>query len=57
MRKSAEAIVEGINTLKSGYSMVVFPEGTRSKGGEPQSLRLVALSWQQNQRFLLFQLQ
>lgn len=35
MRKSAEAIVEGINTLKSGYSMVVFPEGTRSKGGEP----------------------
>lgn len=35
MRKSAEAIVEGINTLKNGYSMVVFPEGTRSKGGKP----------------------
>ena len=33
VRKSAEAIVEGINTLKSGYSMVIFPEGTRSKGG------------------------
>lgn len=32
MRKSAEAIVTGIQTLKSGYSMVVFPEGTRSKG-------------------------
>lgn len=33
MRKSAEAIVEGIKTLKSGYSMVIFPEGTRSNGG------------------------
>lgn len=33
LRKSAEAIVEGINILKSGYSMVIFPEGTRSKGG------------------------
>ncbi len=33
MRKSAEAIVEGINILKSGHSMVIFPEGTRSKGG------------------------
>lgn len=33
MRKSAEAIVQGINILKSGFSMVIFPEGTRSKGG------------------------
>ena len=33
MRKSAEAIVEGINILKSGHSIVIFPEGTRSKGG------------------------
>lgn len=33
MRKSAEAIVDGINILKSGHSMVIFPEGTRSKGG------------------------
>lgn len=32
IRKSAEAIVQGIQTLKSGYSMVIFPEGTRSKG-------------------------
>lgn len=32
LRKSAESIVDGINILKSGYSMVVFPEGTRSKG-------------------------
>ena len=33
MRSSAEAIVQGINILKNGHSMVVFPEGTRSKGG------------------------
>ena len=32
LRKSAEAIVDGIKILNSGYSMVVFPEGTRSKG-------------------------
>ena len=33
LRKSAESIVDGIKLLKSGYSMVIFPEGTRSKGG------------------------
>jgi len=33
LRKSAEAIVQGTKLLKSGYSMVIFPEGTRSKGG------------------------
>ena len=32
LRKSAESIVEGINLLKSGHSMVIFPEGTRSIG-------------------------
>lgn len=32
LRKSAQSIVEGINLLKGGYSMVIFPEGTRSKG-------------------------
>lgn len=32
LRKSAESIVEGINLLRSGYSMIIFPEGTRSKG-------------------------
>lgn len=34
LRQSAESIVKGINILKSGYSMVIFPEGTRSKGGD-----------------------
>jgi 1-acyl-sn-glycerol-3-phosphate acyltransferase len=32
MRKSGEAIINGIKNLKEGYSMVIFPEGTRSKG-------------------------
>lgn len=31
IRKSAEAIVEGVNIIKGGYSLVIFPEGTRSK--------------------------
>ncbi|WP_055070844.1 lysophospholipid acyltransferase family protein [Clostridium massiliamazoniense] len=33
LRKSAEAIIEGIKILRQGQSMVIFPEGTRSKGG------------------------
>ena len=32
LRKSSEAIIKGIKNLKNGYSMVIFPEGTRSKG-------------------------
>ena len=33
IRKSAEAIVQGIQILKKGYSMVNIPcKGTRSKG-------------------------
>lgn len=32
MRQSAKTILDGIKILKSGHSMVVFPEGTRSKG-------------------------
>jgi 1-acyl-sn-glycerol-3-phosphate acyltransferase len=31
-RQSLKAIKEGIDNLKNGYSMVIFPEGTRSKG-------------------------
>jgi 1-acyl-sn-glycerol-3-phosphate acyltransferase len=33
MKQSMQIIIDGIKLLKSGYSMVVFPEGTRSKGG------------------------
>lgn len=32
IRKSGEAIIKGIRNLKAGYSMVIFPEGTRSRG-------------------------
>ena len=34
IRKSGEAIIEGIKILKSNHSLVIFPEGTRSKGDE-----------------------
>lgn len=32
LRKSSEAIIKGIKILKGGHSLVIFPEGTRSKG-------------------------
>lgn len=32
IRKSGEAIIEGIKILKKGHSIVIFPEGTRSRG-------------------------
>ncbi|WP_017755175.1 lysophospholipid acyltransferase family protein [Calidifontibacillus oryziterrae] len=33
-RQSVKAIQEGIKYLKDGHSLVIFPEGTRSKGKE-----------------------
>ncbi len=44
-RQSMKAINEGIEYLKDGHSLVIFPEGTRSRGGKlnpfkPGSLRL-----------------
>lgn len=38
-RASLKAINEGIELLKEGFSLVVFPEGTRSKGPEIQEFR------------------
>lgn len=35
LRKSSEAIIHGIKNLKAGYNMVIFPEGTRSRGDKP----------------------
>ena len=34
LRQSAESIVKGTKYVKEGYSMVIFPEGTRSLDGE-----------------------
>ena len=35
-RGSMNAIVEGIKLIEQGYSLAIYPEGTRSKGGEPK---------------------
>lgn len=45
LRQSLRIILEGIESLKAGQSMVIFPEGTRGKNGEmadfkPGSLKL-----------------
>ncbi|WP_125154361.1 lysophospholipid acyltransferase family protein [Clostridium rectalis] len=32
IREAVKSINEGIDNIKKGYSMVIFPEGTRSKG-------------------------
>ena len=47
LRQSLRAISEAIDILKTGHSMVIFPEGTRSKGTEmepfkPGSLKLAS---------------
>jgi len=34
VRQSLRAINEGVNLLKAGHSLVIFPEGTRSKDGQ-----------------------
>jgi 1-acyl-sn-glycerol-3-phosphate acyltransferase len=44
-RQSMKAINQGIESLKNGHSLVIFPEGTRSRGNQlnefkPGSLRL-----------------
>lgn len=49
LKQSMNIIIEGIKILKSGYNMVVFPEGTRSKGDKmnefkPGSFKLATKS-------------
>lgn len=43
VREAAVAINEGIKILKSGYSMVIFPEGTRSLDGSLLEFKAGAL--------------
>lgn len=38
-RASLQAINEGIKKIEQGYSLVIFPEGTRSKGGAPREFK------------------
>jgi len=35
MRQSVQAMHEAVTTVQRGYSLVIFPEGTRSKGPRP----------------------
>lgn len=39
MKKQLQAILKGIEELKEGQSVVIFPEGTRSKGREVGSFK------------------
>lgn len=34
MKQQLKTIIEGIDLLKKGYNLIVFPEGTRSKDGK-----------------------
>ncbi|MGE4213928.1 MAG: lysophospholipid acyltransferase family protein [Anaerotignaceae bacterium] len=34
MKQQLKTIIEGIDLLKNGYNLIVFPEGTRSKDGK-----------------------
>ncbi|BEP29967.1 lysophospholipid acyltransferase family protein [Helicovermis profundi] len=43
IRQSAKSIIKGIKLLKSGYSIVVFPEGTRSEDGNLLEFKAGAL--------------
>ncbi|MDR2355131.1 MAG: 1-acyl-sn-glycerol-3-phosphate acyltransferase [Clostridiales Family XIII bacterium] len=38
-RASLKSIEEGVALLRRGFSLVVFPEGTRSKGGPPGAFK------------------
>ncbi len=38
-RAGVESIAEGVKLLQSGHSLVIFPEGTRSRGNEIQDFK------------------
>lgn len=39
VRQSIEAMREAIENVKRGYSLVIFPEGTRSRGGQVKEFK------------------
>lgn len=39
IRESVKAINAGVENVKSGYSMIIFPEGTRSLGGKMKEFK------------------
>lgn len=43
-RQSIQAIRSGVETIQSGQSMIVFPEGTRSKGGPMKEFKAGSLT-------------
>lgn len=42
-RDSVRAIIDGVSNIKKGYSMVIYPEGTRSKGPLMQEFKKGAM--------------
>ncbi len=38
-RSSVKAIDKGVRNIRNGFPMLIFPEGTRSKGGEMKSFK------------------
>ncbi len=49
IKQSVESINKGIDNLRMGYSVIIFPEGTRSKGSEmgefkPGSFKLATIT-------------
>lgn len=42
-RDSVKSILDGVSNLKKGYSMVIYPEGTRSKGPTMQEFKKGAM--------------
>ncbi|WP_235193360.1 1-acyl-sn-glycerol-3-phosphate acyltransferase [Exiguobacterium sp. AB2] len=43
-RQSIKAIRSGVETIKSGQSIIIFPEGTRSKGGPMKGFKAGSLT-------------
>ncbi|WP_047375279.1 1-acyl-sn-glycerol-3-phosphate acyltransferase [Exiguobacterium sp. ZOR0005] len=43
-RQSIKAIRSGVDTIKSGQSIIIFPEGTRSKGGPIKEFKAGSLT-------------